>query len=81
MMIETQSRNEGMQLGKLRDYRGSDPLWVVLLFGTLLFISSMTEAAADMRGDQFITMMDGIRCPAQTLPGRHSTSTSCRADR
>src|SRR5262245_27487576 len=30
-----------------------------VLFGTMLFVSSLTTAAADMRGDHFVTMMDG----------------------
>jgi hypothetical protein len=31
----------------------------LLLFGIMLFVSSLTTAAAEMRGDQFVTMMDG----------------------
>jgi hypothetical protein len=72
MTNETQGRNaQGTQPSKLRGHRGSDPLWMVLLFGALLFISSMAEAAADMRGDQFITVMDG-----STLSGTDSAGST-----
>lgn len=50
-------RNAAATRGRVRTVWG--PLLTVLLFGTLLFNSSVATSAADMRGDQFITMMDG----------------------
>jgi hypothetical protein len=50
-------RNAGATRGRARTMWGS--LFTVLLFGTLLFVSSVATSAADMRSDQFITMMDG----------------------
>ena len=50
-------RNAAATRGGARSVLG--PLSTVLLFGTLLFISSAATSAADMRGDQFITVMDG----------------------
>jgi hypothetical protein len=60
MMIESENTHaQGIQPHGIGTYRGSGPLWMVLLFGALLFVSSLTGAAADMRGDQFITLTDG----------------------
>lgn len=61
-------------------------LATVLLFGTLLFVSSAAPSAADMRGDQFVTMMDGNALSGTDaagtpfnlyfLPGGQATYTS-----
>jgi hypothetical protein len=50
-------RKAGATRGRARTVCGS--LFTILLFGTLLLVSSVATSAADMRGDQFITMMDG----------------------
>jgi hypothetical protein len=76
-------RNAGITRGRVHSVWG--PLLTVLLFGTLLFVSSVATAAADMRGDQFITMMDGNMLSGRDsagvpfnlyfLPGGHATYT------
>jgi hypothetical protein len=52
-----------MQLGGLATGRRSGPLWMVLLFGALLFITSVSGAAANMPVDQFITAMESAFNP------------------
>jgi len=71
MTIEPQSRNtQSAQSFGSAIARGPTSLWTVLLFGALLFVTSMPDAVADMRGDQFITMMDG-----NTLSGSDSAGS------
>ena len=76
-------RNAAVTGARTRTVWGS--LSTVLLFGTLLFISSVATSAADMRGDQFISVMDGNTLSGTDaagapfhlffLPGGHATYT------
>jgi|SRR5262245_13159911 len=50
--------------------KGSGAVLTLLLFGALLFVSSVSTAAADVRGDQFITAVEG-----NTLSGKDSAGS------